>query len=144
MGNIPGVAELAISEKETLNERIIGKSKLVFLIEDEDGEIFGYYLNTKIIDKYTDNEGWIHKDANCNAAHTLESRTSNLLFTSFALLPSSYVAVAAAKASTAIKRYGKSTSKWKHTSAVTIIISAAPEIILVSIYIPPKRRLRLL
>ena len=30
------------------NERILGKSKLVFLIQDEEGEIFGYYLNTEI------------------------------------------------------------------------------------------------
>ena len=34
------------------NERIVGKSKLVFLIEDKDGEIFGYYLNTKVVEKY--------------------------------------------------------------------------------------------
>ena len=34
-----------------LNEIIIGKKRLTFLIEDKDGEIFGYYLNTKIIEK---------------------------------------------------------------------------------------------
>ena len=34
------------------NERIIGKSKLMFLIEDEDGEIFGYYFNTRVEDNY--------------------------------------------------------------------------------------------
>ena len=37
-----------------LNERIIGKKQLVFLIEDEDGEIFGYYLNTQVVEKYYD------------------------------------------------------------------------------------------
>ena len=30
-------------------DRIIGKSKLVFIIEDTDGEVFGYYLNTEVI-----------------------------------------------------------------------------------------------
>ena len=39
-------------ESSLLNSRIIGKSKLAFVIEDEDGEIFGYYLNTEIIEKY--------------------------------------------------------------------------------------------
>ena len=33
------------------NERIIGKKQLVFLIEDTDGEKFGYYLNTEVIEK---------------------------------------------------------------------------------------------
>ena len=36
------------TETSVLNERIIGKSKLVFLIEDEDGEKFGYFEHTKI------------------------------------------------------------------------------------------------
>ena len=36
------------------NECIIGRSQLLFLIEDEDGEIFGYYLNTKIEPKYNE------------------------------------------------------------------------------------------
>ena len=35
-----------------LNERIIRKKQLAFVIEDEDGEIFGYYCNTKVINKY--------------------------------------------------------------------------------------------
>ena len=35
-----------------LNERIIGKKQLTFIIEDEDNEIFGYYLNTEIIEEY--------------------------------------------------------------------------------------------
>ena len=35
-----------------LNEKIIGKKQLVFLIEDEDGEKFGYYLNNEIVEKY--------------------------------------------------------------------------------------------
>ena len=34
------------------NDKIIGKKQLVFLIKDEDGELFGYYLNSEItIDK---------------------------------------------------------------------------------------------
>ena len=35
-----------------LNDRIIGKKQLIFLIETDDGEKFGYYLNTEIIEKY--------------------------------------------------------------------------------------------
>ena len=35
-----------------LNERIIGKKQLVFLIEDTDGEKFGYYLCTEITEIY--------------------------------------------------------------------------------------------
>ena len=31
-----------------LDEKIIGKKQLIFLIEDEDGEKFGYYLNSKV------------------------------------------------------------------------------------------------
>ena len=42
-----------------LNDRIIGKKQLVFLIEDEDGEKFGYYLNTEVVEKYDD---WIKTD----------------------------------------------------------------------------------
>ena len=34
------------------DERIIGRKQLIFLIEDEDGEKFGYYLNTEVIEKY--------------------------------------------------------------------------------------------
>ena len=43
------------------NERIIGKKQLVFLIEDEDGEKFGYYLNTEVVEKHwnkTDNKSF--------------------------------------------------------------------------------------
>ena len=39
-------------ETSVFNERIIGKKQLIFLIEDEDNEIFGYYCNTQIIEKY--------------------------------------------------------------------------------------------
>ena len=35
------------------NERIIGRKQLLFLIEHENGEIFGYYHNTEIIEKYS-------------------------------------------------------------------------------------------
>ena len=31
-----------------LNERIIGKKQIVFLIEDENGEIFGHYLDPEL------------------------------------------------------------------------------------------------
>ena len=45
------------------DERIIGKKQLVFLIEDTDGEKFGYYLNTEVIEDYeyvirTDNKSF--------------------------------------------------------------------------------------
>ena len=47
-------------DTSVFNERIIGKKQLVFLIEEEeDGEIFGYYLNTKIVKKY----GWQKTDS---------------------------------------------------------------------------------
>ena len=39
-------------DTSVFNERIIGKKQLLFLIEDEDGEKFGYYLNTEVIEKY--------------------------------------------------------------------------------------------
>ena len=39
-------------ETSVLNEKIIGKSKLVFLIEDENDEQFGYYLHSEIEEKY--------------------------------------------------------------------------------------------
>ena len=35
------------SNPTILNEKINGREKLIFLIEDEDGEKFGYYLNTQ-------------------------------------------------------------------------------------------------
>ena len=35
------------------NERIMGKSKLIFVIEDEEGEKFGYYSNTEIVSKHS-------------------------------------------------------------------------------------------
>ena len=37
-----------------LNERIIGKKQLLFLIEDGDREKFGYYLNSEIVNKYNE------------------------------------------------------------------------------------------
>ena len=40
--------------RSVFNERIIGKKQLVFLIEDEDNEVFGYYLHTEIIEKYNE------------------------------------------------------------------------------------------
>ena len=46
-------------DTSVFNERIIGKKQLVFLIEDEDGEKFGYYLNTQVIEKYGK---WIETD----------------------------------------------------------------------------------
>ena len=43
-------------DTSVFNERIIGKSKLIFIIEDDYGEKFGYYLNTEVIEKYDDNQ----------------------------------------------------------------------------------------
>ena len=34
------------------NERIIGKKQLAFVIEDKNDEIFGYYLNTEVVEQY--------------------------------------------------------------------------------------------
>ena len=42
-----------------LNQRIIGKKHLVFLIEDEDGEEFGYYFNGRIENEF---DQWILSD----------------------------------------------------------------------------------
>ena len=41
-------------EKSTsvLNEKIIGKSKLMFLIEKDNKDLIGYYLNTQVVEKY--------------------------------------------------------------------------------------------
>ena len=36
-----------------LNERIIGKKQIAFIIEDSDNELFGYYLNSTVEEKYT-------------------------------------------------------------------------------------------
>jgi hypothetical protein len=46
--------------KSVLNERIIGKKQVIFLIEDEDGERFGYYLNTEVI--FEEYDQWIETD----------------------------------------------------------------------------------
>ena len=48
-------------EISIFNEKIFGKSKLAFIIEDEDDELFGYYCNTEIIEQFrkdqqTDNQ----------------------------------------------------------------------------------------
>ena len=45
------------------NDQINKRKNLIFLIEDEEGEKFGYYLNDEII---TDNQfkQWIHVDNN--------------------------------------------------------------------------------
>ena len=36
------------------NKRITGQRRLMFLLENEDGEKYGYYLNTMVIEKYTE------------------------------------------------------------------------------------------
>ena len=38
------------------NKQIIGKKQLTFIIEDENGEIFGYYYNTEIVENYCDKQ----------------------------------------------------------------------------------------
>ena len=57
-------------DTSVFNERIIGKKQLTFLIEDEDGEIFGYYLNTEVVEDYgwkqeTDSKSF-HFNLRCN------------------------------------------------------------------------------
>ena len=42
----------AINTSE-FNDLLFGKKQLTFLIEEEDGEKFGYYLNTEMIERYT-------------------------------------------------------------------------------------------
>ena len=43
-------------EISVLNEKIIGKEHLVFLIEDDQNQKFGYYLNSKVIEEYATSE----------------------------------------------------------------------------------------
>ena len=57
-----------------LNEKILGKSKVVFIVEDTDGDIFGYYFNTQIIEKYHD---WIQTDYK-SFEFSLKSRNNRL------------------------------------------------------------------
>ena len=40
------------NQSSVFNQRIVGRSKITFLIEEENGDIFGYYLNTKVIEDY--------------------------------------------------------------------------------------------
>ena len=49
-------------ETSVFNDRIMGKKQLTFLIEDEDGEIFGYYLNTQLT--FHQNGNWEKTDQN--------------------------------------------------------------------------------
>ena len=49
----------SIDESE-FNERIIGRKHLVFVIEDDHCEKFGYYLNTKVNNEYNDYDEWIY------------------------------------------------------------------------------------
>ena len=56
------------------NQRIIGKKQLTFLIEDEDGEIFGYYLNTKVV---KDDEDWQVTDSK-SFLFNLQSKNNRL------------------------------------------------------------------
>ena len=38
--------------KTNFNDQIVGKRQLIFLIEEENGERFGYYLNTEVVEKF--------------------------------------------------------------------------------------------
>ena len=61
-------------DTSVLNERIIRKKQIVFLIEDEDNEIFGYYLNTKVNEEYNDRQQTDSKTFEFN----LQSRKNRL------------------------------------------------------------------
>ena len=69
-----------------LNEKIIGKRQLVFLIEDEDGEKFGSYLNTKIVEKYyqyqeTDNKSFhFNLQSNGRLPKPMKFEIKNLIY----------------------------------------------------------------
>ena len=41
-------------KQSIFNSQIIGKKQLLFLIENDENEIFGYYLHNKIIEKYSE------------------------------------------------------------------------------------------
>ena len=56
------------------NKRIIGKKQLVFLIEDEDNEIFGYYFNTEVVEKC-----YVNQETDSNSIQfNLQSKNNRL------------------------------------------------------------------
>ena len=61
-GNILFDSEIDNWERYTsvFNDRIVGKKQLIFLIEENEGEKFGYYCNTEIV--HQSNE-WIPTDS---------------------------------------------------------------------------------
>ena len=42
-------------QTSVFNDRIIGKKQLIFLIQDKENNLFGYYLNTQVVEKYNTN-----------------------------------------------------------------------------------------
>ena len=74
-------------EPPILNERIIGKKQLAFIIEDIDGEIFGYYCNTQIVEQYgfpgqeTDNKSFhFNLQSNGRLKQPMKFEIKNLIF----------------------------------------------------------------
>ena len=58
-----------------LNERIMGKHHLLFLIEEEDGEKFGYYLSTTIIEQFQRFDNYEEMTTDENSFHfNIQSR----------------------------------------------------------------------
>ena len=62
-------------DTSVFNERIIGKKQLIFLIEEIEGEKFGYYLNTEIVENHDKKM----KSTDSNSFHfNLESKDNRL------------------------------------------------------------------
>ena len=62
------------SNPENFNKKIIEKQQLTFLIEDEDGELFGYYFDTKILKTYN-----YYQETDSNSFHfNLQSKNQRL------------------------------------------------------------------
>ena len=61
------------------NDKIIGKKSLVFLIEDEDGERFGYYLNNQVVedDVYDGSYYWMNTN-NLSFHFNLKSKENRM------------------------------------------------------------------
>ena len=57
-----------------MNEKIIGKKQLTFIIEDEENEIFGYYYNTEVLESYS----WWQETDNKSFHFNLQSNNNRL------------------------------------------------------------------
>ena len=62
------------------DERIIGKKQITLIIEDENEEKFGYYLNTQVIEKYYTSKDPFQQTDSKTFHFNLQSKTISILF----------------------------------------------------------------